>query len=291
MRIEVRRAEAELMNAVRTLVDDVFVRPRRLSPSLATRYPDILADERARNVFVACLGRRVVGTAAVRPIVWRSDGDEGRAVAVGLVATDPDHRGRGIASVVLQTVAEAVAAEGASAAVLWTAQAAFYQRLGWETLDPGMLGASPGACAAREPPPAETLGGRVVASVATLRDRYASVPFERAPETWSVVPKPADAVSLYRFGEAYALLGRAADGRGYLYELVGEESGFPALWAAIHRDSSTVFVNDAPGTTSFRWLSQKGAVDWKPKPLAMWLKLDERARLVAGLYVPYLDRI
>jgi predicted N-acetyltransferase YhbS len=292
MRIEVRRAEPELMDAVRALVDDIFVLSRGLSCSLATRYPDILSDERATNMFVACKGRRVVATAATRQVAWQLVGREGRVAAVGLVATDPAYRSRGIASAVLKTVAEALAVEGISAAVLWTAHPAFYRRLGWRAADPGVLGTSAsGGSSQHDAPAAEDLDATVVPSLSAVRDRHASSPFERTADTWRVVPAPADIVCLYRSEGAYALLGRTADERGYLYELVGEPGGFSALWAAIHRDVSTVAVNDAPGTPSYRWLSREGGVDWEPKPLAMWLELDDRGSLVAGSYVAYLDRI
>jgi predicted N-acetyltransferase YhbS len=292
MRFEVRRAEPELMDAVRALVDDVFVRSRGLSRSLATRYPDILADNRARNIFVACMSSRVVGITATRRVAWRAGGAEGRAAAVGLVATDPAYRGRGIASAVLRAVVEGLAVDETSAAVLWTGQPAFYRRLGWQLADPGVLGRSAGGASWNESAPAaENLDAEVAAALAVVRDRHATSLFERAADTWRVIPAPAETVCVYRSEDAYALLGRTGDGRGYLYELIGEESRFPSLWAAIQRDVSSVDVNDAPGTPSYRWLSVAGGVDWAPKPLAMWHELNDRGSLVAGSYMPYLDRI
>lgn len=278
------------MDAVRALVDDVFVRSRGLTRSLATRYPDIFEKERAANVFVALQGHHVVSAIATRPIAWRSSGSEGWVAALGLLATDPAYRGRGVGTAVLEAVVESVAADDASAAVLWATRPRLYQRLGWQKADPGVVGTGAGGGAQRDAPVAEMLDAEVATSLAAIRVRHATEVFARAPGTWRVVPAPADAVYAYRSAEAYALLGRRGD-RGYLYELVGHEHAFPVLWAAIRRDVSTVVVNDAPGTPSHRWLSQRRAVEWEPKPLAMWLGLDDSGSAVAGSYVPYFDRI
>jgi predicted N-acetyltransferase YhbS len=281
--LDVRRAEPELLGAVRALVDEVFAASRG-SLALASRFPHVLTEANAANVFVGLVAGRVVATVATRLFTWHRGESSGRAAMVGLVATHPAHRRRGIGTAVLRAAAAGLAEDGASSVVLWATRPAIYEPLGFRLEDPGALGTIRGRAGGRGLPAPEPVDP---AWLDALRNEPGALRVERAGKAWAAVPPPSDEVVVYRTERAYALAGRTATA-SYLYELVGDPEDFGRLFEALRRDADAVFVNDTPGTSSHRRLHAAG-VEWQAKPLGMWLRLAPGA--ATGLYVPYFDRI
>ncbi len=281
--LDVRRAEAELLGAIRALVDEVFAGSRG-RPSLSARLPHVLADANAPNIFVGLVGGRVVATVATRLFTWHQGESSGRAAMAGLVATHRAHRRRGIATAVLRAAVAGAAEAGASSVVLWTTRPAIYERLGFRLEDPGVLGTASGGGGGRDLPLPEPVDPERLDAV---RNESETLLVERPPEAWAAVPPPSNEVVVYRTERAYALAGHAAEA-SYLYELVGDARDFGPLFGALRRDADAIYVNDVPGTSSYRRLGAAG-VEWQAKPLGMWLRLAPEAAI--GLYVPYFDRI
>jgi predicted N-acetyltransferase YhbS len=281
--LDVRRAEPELLGEVGALVDEAFAASRG-SLSLALRFPHVLAEANAANVFVGAVRGRVVAAVATRRFSWRRGEASGGAAMAGLVATDPVHRGRGIATALLQAAVAGLTDDGASSVVLWTTRPALYERLGFRLEDPGVLGVAAGGATGRDLPGPEPVEPE---RLSAIRGHSEALRVERPAAAWAAVPPPAHDVVVYRTDRAYALAGRAG-GASYLYELAGDERDFERLFAAVRRDAAAVFVNDTPGTDSYRRLDALG-VEWEAKPLGMWLRLAPGAS--TGLYVPYFDRI
>jgi predicted N-acetyltransferase YhbS len=281
--LEVRRAEPEELGDVVALVDEVFARSRR-ELSLAVRFPHVLSEASAPNVFVGIAAGRVVATVATRLFTWHRGEDSGCAAMAGLVATHPDSRGRGIATAVLRAAAAGLAENDVSSVVLWTTRPTLYERLGFRLDDPGLLGVARGDVGGRDLPAPEHVAPQRLDTV-VRESRLLCV--ERRDNAWTAVPSHADEVVVYRTERAYALAGRAG-ASSYLYELIGEERDFGLLFGALRRDADTVYVNGAPEGSAYRHLSAAG-VEWRPKPLGMWLPLAPVA--ATGLYIPYFDRI
>jgi predicted N-acetyltransferase YhbS len=281
--LDVRRAEPELLGEVGALVDEVFAATRR-SLSLAERFPHVLTAPNAANVFVGLARGRVIATVVTRHFTWRRGEESGRAAMAGLVATHPAHRGQGIATGVLEAAVAGLAADGASAVVLWATRPGLYERVGFRLDDPGVLGAVPGGAAGRGLPAPE---GIDPGELETIRGESQPLRVDRTVASWTAVPPPAEEVVVYRTAAAYALAGRAG-GATYLYELAGDERDFDSLLGAVRRDAEWVFANDTPGTSSHARLDAAG-VEWESKTLGMWLGLAPGA--ATGLSIPYFDRI
>lgn len=281
--LDVRRAEPELLAEVGALVDEVFAATRgRLS--IASRFPHVLTESNAANVFVGLVSGRVVAVVVTRLFTWRRDGASGRSAMAGLVATDAAHRGQGIATAVLEAAVAGLAEDGASSVVLWTTRPSLYERVGFELDDPGVLGAVSGHPPGRDLPAPGRIDPEELEEIRTQSHAFR---VERTVATWAAVPPPAEEVVAYRTPAAYALAGRAG-GASYVYELAGDARDFDSLLGALRRDAEWVFVNDAPGTGSHARLDA-ARVQWEAKPLGMWLALSPGAP--TGLYIPYFDRI
>jgi len=85
------------------------------------------------NVFVAKQDGRIVSHVQVFPKLVRMAGAHVWMGGIGGVATDPDHRGKGLASSLLRLAATSMKHRGMEASILFTGIHDFYRRLGWET--------------------------------------------------------------------------------------------------------------------------------------------------------------
>ncbi len=110
MSITVRTAEPRDLNQIAELSDRIF-RSRRAT-HMAEEFPYLYSPDNARHWHVAEDGghiRSIVG-AMIWPAVIA--GARTRVASVGSVATDPDYRGQGLASRLLQLAQSGLAAEG-----------------------------------------------------------------------------------------------------------------------------------------------------------------------------------
>jgi len=85
------------------------------------------------NVFVARSDGRIVSHVQVFPKVVRIAGARVWMGGIGGVATDPDYRGRGLASDLLRMATGSMVRRGMETSILFTGIHDFYRKLGWET--------------------------------------------------------------------------------------------------------------------------------------------------------------
>jgi predicted N-acetyltransferase YhbS len=276
---------AELPGLIAQL-DLEFVAGRGRTVSLATRFPALLGASNLANIFVARLADRVVAATAVKKFLWIAGGREHFAAMIGMVWTDPACRGRGIASSLLASVADALRAD-TDFAVLWTAQPGFYARAGWAAEDCGSLGEMPGA-GAGGPHGAAPDFERVRGIWQGLNQRVARDAAWRPP-----LPLAVTSLELYEATGAYALAGRQ-DGSLYCFEMLGDISGLGPILQQMRESCGKLCFNERTASPVYDWLSGQG-VKWQEKPLAMWLplkmRLVPRTALGKAWYVPWLDRI
>lgn len=290
--------ERDDLGAVVDLLDDVFVRSQGRTRSLADRYPFLLRepDERVR-IIVAPSVEDVRAVTVIRAFDWDRGGRCWHGAMIGMVATTPAARGKGLASGLLEHARRVAEEAGADFAVLWTTNPSFYRRLGWREGDIGTIGeivrpgAPPSGVAAPEP-----LEAAVIPWIEEVRASHLVDRIERDERSYSVVPGPADRLELHRLaltrGSAYAVVGRSL-GLSILYELVGSPLCFGQIWSAVVAGGDRILINGARDDSSTRWLETLDGIAWRPQSLAMWLPLTEAAQSAAltDWYVPFLDRI
>lgn len=267
----------------------IFARGRRLS--LRERFPAALDRRHPQNIQLASVAGTIASALVTKPVAWVTPGRNWRAAMIGMVYTRPEVRGRGTASALLRATQEKLAQEGFEFAMLWAAQPDFYTRLGWLGIDCGTLGsvhaAAPDASQAAMPP-----GAADIAWIEALRPQYAPERAERTENAYATLLPHANRVELLRGVAAYAIVG-CDNGRGYLYEMLGDIAELPALWTRLAARYPTLYLNLRRGTPEQRFLSTQPGITWQPQRLAMWLPLSAAARAArfADWYVPLLDRI
>lgn len=239
------------------------------------RFPAAFRPEpNGRLVAVGARGT-IAGSTVVRPCRL---GDVPGAM-LGMVLVAPEARGRGLGSELVRAAEDWAVAHGARFGVLWTGRHAFYGRLGWELADPRVTGEVVGTGNGGGAP-----GGLDLARCAAIRGPGA------LDRDWASVPPGARAVESHfdADGRAYALVGRGED-VAHLYELVGEEDAFPAVWASAGAAHARILIDDVPGSPSARWLERHAGAALAPAPQAMWRALGPDAPV--GAHVPWFDRI
>ena len=277
--------------ALLAALDQTFVTERGRSGSLARRFPDALGQPPLADLRVVREAGVIVSCCAARRFDWQSPEGLWRGAMIGMVWTRPEARGRGLAAQVLDFTLQALDADGVDFAVLWSSLPRYYERLGWQRHDRGVLGISAGTAAAATPaeaPPDPTTLERLRAAHEPLRVR-------RTSGAWQSVPLPATRTRLLadeKGGAGYALLGEHDDTR-YVYEVVGETACFPALWAKITAGAGRVYVNESLGSPFHRWLVTHTATQFSAQALAHWWPLSHRARTGPwrGWHIPWFDRI
>lgn len=264
----------------RALAWQTFFASRRRGISLEAHFP-WLADADGRTVAIVA---RVADAAAAMLVVrngrLKVEGTSCAIAAIGLVCTDPTWRGRGLAS----TLIEAALAEGstrADVALLWTRQAAFYERLGFRTADPMSTGIARLATSSLSHSAVEgRFADSALATSAIFAGRRGVPPFI---EQVRVFATGDDTVAI---GEAAAggppvLLGWEGDPDRIL-QLVAEVAPPAIRWNGTDCDALTAAAIRAGHT-----------LDLAPVELAMWRPLTDRTPSIAALArtpIPLLDR-
>jgi len=150
-----------------------------------------------------------------------------------------------------------------------------------------MRTASPGAAVPAMPAPSSAIEW-----IEALRSRHAPERAERTEKTYASLYPPAERLELLRSDGAYAIVG-SSDNQAYLYEILGDEAEFPALWARLAVRFPALYLNLRRGTPAERFLSAQPGITWQSQRLAMWLPLSATSRNTpyADWYIPFLDRI
>ena len=241
------------------------------------------------NILLACRGDYVAGAIVIKRFDWITVERSWRGAMIGMVYTRPEERGRGLASQLLRAAEQRLRGDGAAFAVLWTAQPAFYARLGWKSADCGVYGTCVSAGGA-----AAGCAAADASSVDAMRLRNATIYTPRGHAGYATLPPPSEQLHLLASpnGAAYAAYGTQAD-RAYVYEFGGEPAEYAALWQDISAMPGTIYINEHRGSTAEPWLATIPGIVWRDKALAMWLPLAEPPgeRDFARWYIPFLDRI
>ncbi|MBL8739237.1 MAG: GNAT family N-acetyltransferase [Planctomycetes bacterium] len=205
--------------------------------SVQHTWPQLYRSDGGGRFFVATDGERLLSHCAFRTVELH--GAHGRTPIhlLGSVATDPDLRGQGLASAVLDS---ALAAADASArhTLLWAERPELYARAGFA---PGR----PERCLTLLRRPRRPIAGHVrpatIADHATLHALHEANPLrvERSPAAMSgLLTTPGlSTLVLERDGAvvAYACTGKGADLHGFWHELGGSDEDLAELLpAALH---------------------------------------------------------
>ena len=190
------------------------------------RFPGrIVAFEEAGDVRSAC-------AFLVRNLIL--PGARIRAGLIGSVATDPEWRGLGFATRVLDEAERCLAREGCMLAVLWADAPEFYLARGWQpfgcevdfAIDASLLGRLP------EKPDVRAVAPDDFAAVHRLYESHAER-LERAPDETAALLNCPDMETLIRTRDrdlcAYACLGRGADFAHTVHEWAGAPEDVLAL--------------------------------------------------------------
>lgn len=300
----VKVATDALRSEALALADEVFLRSRGRSGTVAGRFPAALGPDSGGEVVAALRGDALAGVAVARPFEWLGGGSRRRLGMVGLVATRPEARRSGVASAVLEHAAERLALAGAEAAVVFAARHDLYLRLGWTPSDPGVLGEADAGTG----DPEHRGGGRAAPQV-LVRELDAEMAHvlwragesrpapgvRRRPEALLTVPPPAERVLALIAGSLEAPGGHAIVGvrgdEGYLYEIAGDEDALERLWSALTANLSRVLVNERRGSPAQTWLEGHREVAFGPQQLALWRSLGAGAAAGDWPHVPWIDRI
>lgn len=275
--------------ALVALLDAEFIFSKGRRISLARRLPTALHADNCANILLACRGDEIAACVVVKRFEWITPGRNWSGAMIGLVCTRAAARGQGLATQLLRAAQDMLRADGTAFAVLFSAQPAFYRRLGWIGADCGVFGTyaaaggDAGHCAPTD-----------ARSIETMRAREQGAHMARDGASYRTLPLPAERLEMRASigSPAYAIYGVQAD-RAYVYEFGGEPSGRAALWQDICAAATTVHINERRGSPSAQWFAHIPGIAWREQSLAMWLPLAKPAcaRHFGDWYIPYIDRI
>jgi len=226
----------------------------------------------------------------MRLFEWSWKGRRERGAMFGAVWTAPGLRGQGVATAVLRCARELAVAQGASFAVLWTAQPRVYSASGWRGFDEALRGEWTTGTAASRLRPGKRIDAATAKRLQRMRSSFQPEGVLRSARDFTAVPIPAVRVEAFFHDGAYALAGRRAS-EGFIYEMAGPEAAFDGLVARLRSAFRHVTVNCAGNGAVRRAFERSARVAWHPQQLAMWMPLTPRRRPFARWYVEYLDRI
>lgn len=260
---------------------------------LASEYPTLLDPERGAVHRIACVGEAFAAHAVSRTITVRVAGRSLRLGMIGLVYTDPRFRRRGLASACIEACVADLAADGATAALLWSDRHAFYRRLGFVPagrellvrVDPGIGRAAAERLGGAEP---IRVGPPEPADWPALEALLAGQPSHALREPGDLArlaAAPDCALRVARAGGrpvAYAACGRGDDFPGVVHEWAGAPGGVAACIRSFAAERADLLVLAGPKAPEpIGALRAAGAVTF-PGALAL-VRLLDPAALCASL--------
>lgn len=217
-------------DSVRELVELVM----RAGAPLAAEYPLVFRRGHGAAFAVVEEDGRPVSACALLPREFVVDGAPLRVGLVGSVVTHPEHRGRGLASRVLEAAEAELSRRGCLLAALWAEDSEYYALRGWRPWGSELDFVLPRELAAHLPDP---VGVRLArpSDAAAIHRLYAThrrrVVRTRA-ETEALLSVPGmDVLVRERDGEttAYSCLGRGGDLKDAIHEWAGGAEDMLAL--------------------------------------------------------------
>jgi GNAT superfamily N-acetyltransferase len=107
------------------------LRPQH-SWSLAHEYPTALSTTNLSNIRMIAEGEQVLAHAVIKPLIVRTPAAIWKVGTIGSVVTHPDHRGKGLSTLVLESCLTEIKSQDCDLAVLWTNLFDFYRKIGFE---------------------------------------------------------------------------------------------------------------------------------------------------------------
>lgn len=272
-------------------LDSTFVTERGRTGSLARRFPAALGSSHLANVRVAREGGQIVSCCAARRFLWLGAQRNWQGAMIGMVWTHLAHRGRGHAARVLEFTLRELTRDGVDFAVLWSSLPRYYENLGWQRHDRGVLGVIDVVSSA----PAPAADTREPLTLEPARRLRQTPRVERNAAAWQALPLPAERLGLIR-GDGpdagYALFGTCGTTR-YVYEVIGAPGEFERLWAGICAGATRVYVNECADSVFQRWLATHTGIRFTPQQLAHWWPLSPAGQSAPwrAWYLPWFDRI
>ena len=193
--------------------------------TLQQTFPQVYRPDGEANLFGLFDDGRILSHAAVEKVHLIGPQGAFRAGLIGAVATDPEVRGRGLASRLLADVISWCRSQSLDAAILWSGQRSFYERLGFRPAgrqEEALIRTQPGSPA----PGIRPAGLGDIVSILELhdakpyrveRDLHNMALLLSVPGMWTMVlERNADIV-------AYACYGKGADFSNWWHEMGGTD--------------------------------------------------------------------
>lgn len=264
---------------------------------LRAEYPTALDPARRMDHHVVWSREGPLAHALARRIDLVGAGRTVAAGLIGLVYTDPDARGRGLARACVEASLETLRARGARLVLLWSDLDGFYTRLGFQRAGFEWCYRVDAAVCVRA---RRALPGGFAVNPAEAEDwpwleaLYACKPVRAARaegELARLAAAPACAVVVARRAGrpcAYAACGRGDDLQGVIHEWAGEPAGVLACIEALLRGRREIGwmvgpVDEAPAPTLRRAGAARLAGDFA------WVRLLDAERLFQELADPKPD--
>lgn len=279
-------------------VDREFMEGRGRTGSLRNRFPCVFGEHAQSRVLGIRSGDELLAAAAIRDFAWESAGQTWLGAMIGMVWTNPGHRGRGLGLSLMEGINQDLRARSLDFGLLWTTIPGFYEKAKWSSHSLGYFSGPlvTGRCGERGEVAFLPCGSPLASEIERVREEYRRDRVLRKPADYDTLPLGVDSVICCMIRAegclAYAIVGEWG-GSGFLYEMEGAPILFPRLWSAISSAFDTVSINEVPGTTSFLWTSSLPGLSWHVQRHAMWLKGpdDCRSPEFDAWSIPYFDRI
>lgn len=216
--------------------------------SIAAEYPTAFTPHNIHNMrIIANNEGAVLSHAVLKPLIIKSPHIIFKVGAVGSVVTDPQHRGKGFSTQVLNDCLKAAEEQSCDITILWTDLFDFYRRLGFElagsevsfVIEDNFDCNNQNLRFSSDPKVSPEAIHRLYSmhSVATVRSvddikRFLNIPQTKVYTAW----EPSGQLA------AYAIEGKGIDLGGYIHEWGGSVSKLKALLSYIRREKNQPFT-------------------------------------------------
>lgn len=279
-------------------VDQEFIHRRGRVRSLSERYPAVYGPFGQENLFGLFDNGQPVSLLGVRRCSLAIEGGQIPVGFIGGVTTLPQYRGKGYATRLLERVLVTLSRE-LEALMLWTGTPNFYERVGWQRGNAGVLLS---VCVSGD------VCGRVSAGAITnhyLSDLAVQGACLRASSVVSRsgegdvfynTPLPVESVACLALRDRGALVGYSAygiwEGQTCVLEIHGTREATAAILAQHLFLERQILLNASSTCELAAWLNIPAQSKIVAGPTAMVKSFNKSlAASLRNVYVPFLDRI